>query len=159
MPTASIRPGKLSCQRARAPARTQGKPATENRGTRPPFEERPRLIQLGHANRACRDILRRRSERTSDGRNRAGAVDRARLAAARATHAEIRLNTGDGRVRFEIVDDGVGFDVATTNKGSGLTNMVDRLDALGGEVQITSSLGTGTRVRGSLPVVSATVAA
>jgi signal transduction histidine kinase len=78
---------------------------------------------------------------------------------AHATHAEIRLNTGDGHVRFEIVDDGVGFDVATTAKGSGLTNMVDRLDALGGEVQITSSLGTGTRVRGSLPVVSATVAA
>ena len=78
---------------------------------------------------------------------------------AHATHAEIRLNTGDGRVRFEIVDDGVGFDVATTNQGSGLTNMVDRLDALGGEVQITSSLGTGTRVRGSLPVISATVAA
>ncbi|MGH3609059.1 MAG: histidine kinase [Pseudonocardiaceae bacterium] len=74
---------------------------------------------------------------------------------ARAAHAEIRLRTEDGRLRFEVDDDGVGFDVATTTKGSGLTNMIDRLDALGGEVQVISSLGNGTRLCGSLPVVSA----
>jgi signal transduction histidine kinase len=74
---------------------------------------------------------------------------------ARAAHAEIRLRNGDGRLRFEVDDDGVGFDVATTTKGSGLTNMIDRLDALGGEVQVISSLGKGTRLCGSLPVVSA----
>jgi signal transduction histidine kinase len=71
---------------------------------------------------------------------------------ARASHAEIRLRTGDGRLRFEVDDDGVGFDVGTTTKGSGLTNMIDRLDALGGEVQVISSLGNGTRLCGSLPV-------
>jgi signal transduction histidine kinase len=54
-------------------------------------------------------------------------------------------------------DDGVGFNVATTNKGSGLTNMIDRLDALGGDVQVISSPGTGTRLCGSLPIVSAAV--
>jgi signal transduction histidine kinase len=74
---------------------------------------------------------------------------------ARASHAEIRLSTGEGRLHFEVDDDGVGFDVATTTKGSGLTNMIDRLDALGGEVQAISSPGNGTRLCGSLPVVSA----
>jgi signal transduction histidine kinase len=74
---------------------------------------------------------------------------------ARAAHAQIRLSTGEGRLHFEVDDDGVGFDVATTTKGSGLTNMIDRLDALGGEVQAISSPGNGTRLCGSLPVVSA----
>jgi signal transduction histidine kinase len=74
---------------------------------------------------------------------------------ARAAHAEIRLRTGEGRLHFEVDDDGVGFDVATTTKGSGLTNMIDRLDALGGEVQAISSPGNGTRLCGSLPVASA----
>jgi signal transduction histidine kinase len=65
-----------------------------------------------------------------------------------AAHAMIRLRTDDRHLRFE---------VATTTKGSGLNTMVDRLDALGGDVQITSSPGAGTRLSGWLPVVSAAV--
>jgi signal transduction histidine kinase len=38
-------------------------------------------------------------------------------------------------------------------RGAGLTNMADRLDALGGELTVTSAPGRGTRVTGSLPVV------
>jgi signal transduction histidine kinase len=71
---------------------------------------------------------------------------------AHAARALIRLQVDDGRLRFEVVDDGVGFDVATTKMGSGLTNMTDRLDALGGKVQVTSSPGSGTRLYGSLPI-------
>ncbi|HEY8672666.1 MAG TPA: sensor histidine kinase [Candidatus Dormibacteraeota bacterium] len=71
---------------------------------------------------------------------------------ARAAHANIRLRVDDGWLRFEVMDDGVGFDVATTRKGSGLTNMIDRLDALGGDVQVVSKPGSGTRLSGSLPV-------
>jgi signal transduction histidine kinase len=67
-------------------------------------------------------------------------------------HAVVRLHADDGRLRFEVDDNGAGFDVATTKKGSGLTNMVDRLDALGGDVEVTSSPGMGTRLHGSLPV-------
>jgi signal transduction histidine kinase len=76
---------------------------------------------------------------------------------ARAARAVIRLREDAGWLRFEVMDDGVGFDVATTTKGSGLTNMIDRLDALGGAVQVVSEPGTGTRLSGSLPVVGATV--
>jgi signal transduction histidine kinase len=71
---------------------------------------------------------------------------------ARAEHAIIRLRDEEGRLRFEVVDDGIGFDPATTTKGSGLDNMIDRLDALGGDMQFIASPGKGTRLCGSLPV-------
>jgi signal transduction histidine kinase len=71
---------------------------------------------------------------------------------ARATRVIIRLRAGEDRLRFEVVDDGIGFDAATTAKGSGLNNMVDRLDALGGDIELIASPGKGTRLCGSLPV-------
>jgi signal transduction histidine kinase len=78
---------------------------------------------------------------------------------AHATKATVRMREEDGRLRFDVADDGNGFDIATTSRGSGLTNMADRIDALDGEVHITSAPGRGTQLRGSLPVVSAGVAA
>ena len=73
---------------------------------------------------------------------------------AQASQATVRLRDEDGTLRFEVVDDGRGFDVATTARGSGLTNMADRVDALDGDVEITSMPGHGTTVRGSLPGVA-----
>jgi signal transduction histidine kinase len=74
---------------------------------------------------------------------------------ARASVAAVRLCEEDGVLRFEVVDDGRGFDAATTTKGSGLTNMADRVDAVGGEVRVISAPGRGTQVRGSLPALAA----
>jgi signal transduction histidine kinase len=59
--------------------------------------------------------------------------------------------SGDDLI-FEVSDDGTGFDTDTTVKGSGLTNMADRLDALGGRVEVMSKVGSGTTLRGSVPV-------
>src|SRR5205823_3275678 len=70
---------------------------------------------------------------------------------ARATRATVRLTNGDGRLTFEVVDDGVGFDPSATGMGTGLQGMVDRVGALGGMVEITSAPGAGTRVIGSVP--------
>ncbi|MDQ2960863.1 MAG: sensor histidine kinase, partial [Candidatus Dormibacteraeota bacterium] len=78
---------------------------------------------------------------------------------ARASHAEVRLREEDGALRFDVIDDGMGFDVATTAKGSGLTNMADRIDALGGDVQLTSAPGRGTQLRGALPLAATGVPA
>ena len=77
---------------------------------------------------------------------------------AEATTATIRLREHHDELRFEIEDDGTGFDVATTAKGAGLSNMVDRFDALGGEVHVTSAVGQGTRITGCLRVAVAAVA-
>ncbi|MCI0633056.1 MAG: histidine kinase [Actinobacteria bacterium] len=64
----------------------------------------------------------------------------------------IRLQHDDAELEFEVRDDGVGFepDEAAT-AGSGLQGMADRLDAVGGTLEIASALGEGTRITGRLP--------
>jgi signal transduction histidine kinase len=73
---------------------------------------------------------------------------------AAATRAVVRLHDRDGRLGFEVEDDGKGFDPEHAEKGSGLTNMGDRLDALGGSIEFTSVPGR-TSIRGQLPSGSA----
>ena len=69
-----------------------------------------------------------------------------------ASGIAIVLDAHDGRLRFEVRDDGPGFTVnGNGHRGSGLVNMHDRVAALGGELAIVSSPGSGTRVIGSVP--------
>jgi signal transduction histidine kinase len=70
---------------------------------------------------------------------------------AGATKATVRLRAHNGALIFEVEDDGKGFDPATAKHGSGMTNMADRLDALGGSVELESEPGAGAKLRGSLP--------
>ena len=71
-----------------------------------------------------------------------------------ATAAVIELADTGGRVRFDVRDDGCGFDVLQA-AGSGLTGMRDRLAAVGGDLTVVSSPGNGTRVVGTIPVAGA----
>jgi signal transduction histidine kinase len=71
---------------------------------------------------------------------------------AGASRAVVRLSEEDGHVRFEVSDDGVGFDASATSYGTGLQGIADRLAAAGGEVLVTSNPGHGTVVAGSIPV-------
>jgi signal transduction histidine kinase len=71
---------------------------------------------------------------------------------ANAGRATIRLRAEGGELTFEVEDDGAGFDTASRARGSGIQNMEDRLDALGGSVQVTSMVGAGTTVAGRLPL-------
>ena len=64
----------------------------------------------------------------------------------------IGLATADGALFFTVADDGPGFDPATAARGAGLTNMADRLGAVGGTLRIRSSPGAGTEVSGRVPV-------
>ncbi|WP_367133147.1 MULTISPECIES: sensor histidine kinase [Streptomyces] len=68
---------------------------------------------------------------------------------AAATHVTIRMARGGGRLLVEVRDDGAGFPTETT-RGSGLTGMRDRIEAVGGELTITSGPGTGTVIRARL---------
>jgi signal transduction histidine kinase len=70
---------------------------------------------------------------------------------AGATHATVRLRQEDGQLRFGVEDDGKGFDPAEVQRGSGTTNMADRLDALGGRLEVRSRPGSGTTVLGEVP--------
>jgi signal transduction histidine kinase len=74
---------------------------------------------------------------------------------AAATHARIRLGRDDGSVTFEIEDDGTGFDAAATGYGTGLRGMADRLDAIGGSLDVRSAPGQGTTITGRVPVAVA----
>jgi signal transduction histidine kinase len=53
---------------------------------------------------------------------------------------------------FEVHDTGVGFDPTDNGPGSGLVNMRDRIEAVGGVVEVTGRRGRGTSVRGRVPV-------
>lgn len=66
--------------------------------------------------------------------------------------ASVRLWSNNGTLDFAVRDDGAGFDLASTPAGSGLTNMADRIEALGGSFRITSRPGEGTQIDGSMPM-------
>ena len=66
--------------------------------------------------------------------------------------ATVRLSQSDGHLRFEVADDGVGYDAGSIGPSAGLQNMADRVGALGGELHIESQPGAGTTVRGSVPI-------
>ena len=71
---------------------------------------------------------------------------------AEADHATIRLAERDGEVTFEVEDDGIGFDRSATSYATGMQGMLDRLDALGGGMEVDSAPGRGTVVRGRIRV-------
>ena len=52
---------------------------------------------------------------------------------------------------FEVADDGEGFDSPAAPPGSGLRNMRDRVESVGGTLAVQSSRGHGTLVRGVVP--------
>src|SRR6266487_1259079 len=66
---------------------------------------------------------------------------------SKATLVQMILTTTDEKVTLSIVDNGQGFD--TTRQGYlgvGLLSMQERMKALGGDVQVESTPGKGTRV-------------
>ena len=73
---------------------------------------------------------------------------------AQATRATVRFehDAAAGVLRFSVQDDGAGFDPATVTRGHGLTNLNDRIEALGGHLSMESAPGQGTCVRGEVPL-------
>jgi len=55
-------------------------------------------------------------------------------------------------VHFEVRDDGAGLPQGHGSEGAGITNMRDRIGAMGGTLAIESHPGAGTRVMGAVPV-------
>ena len=73
---------------------------------------------------------------------------------AKASQVEVLLHAEDDKLIFEVSDDGTGFDVTSARKGAGMTNMSDRVDALGGSLEVMSHQGAGTCVRGALIIAA-----
>jgi signal transduction histidine kinase len=80
------------------------------------------------------------------------AVQNATKHAGSRARVTITLGRDRERVRFAVADDGVGMDPsAAEGDGDGLTSMRDRIGAVSGELEITSTPGRGTTVRATVP--------
>jgi signal transduction histidine kinase len=69
---------------------------------------------------------------------------------ARASIAHVNLQAHNDRLQLSIRDDGQGG--ATTDGGSGLVGLTDRVEALGGTILVDSPPGQGTRLDVDLPI-------
>jgi signal transduction histidine kinase len=69
---------------------------------------------------------------------------------ADASEVHILVEARDGVLRLSIRDDGIGG--ADPGRGSGLIGLTDRVDALGGTIEVTSPAGEGTTLRVMLPI-------
>ena len=77
---------------------------------------------------------------------------------ARAQKATVSVQKDDDAVRIDIEDDGVGFNAsefdssAADSMGYGLFSVRERLNSLGGRMEIHSEPGSGTRVAIAVPL-------
>jgi len=80
---------------------------------------------------------------------------------AQAQHVKVALQAGDGNVRLEIIDDGLGFDVdaigepakakTPNGRGMGLQTMRSRAAEAGGTLVVSSKRGEGTQIIVTIP--------
>ena len=69
---------------------------------------------------------------------------------ARASGVEISVGTVDGSLVLSVCDDGIGG--ADPARGSGLTGLTDRVEALGGSIGVHSAAEAGTHITVDLPL-------
>lgn len=73
-----------------------------------------------------------------------------------AKHAEgpldVTLSRNGESVHFRVADQGPGFDPSTVERGSGLMNLMDRIEGVGGTMRISSAPGESTVVEGTIPL-------
>ena len=81
------------------------------------------------------DVLRVLQEALTNARRHSGAGS-----------VEVRLLTENQEVLAEVVDDGRGFDSASVRAGVGLSSMRERIEGLGGKIEVRSRPGEGTKV-------------
>ena len=68
---------------------------------------------------------------------------------ADASETRVAVSRSADAVVVDVVDDGVGG--ASSERGSGLRGLADRVEALGGTLEVSSPVGLGTRVRAEIP--------
>lgn len=71
---------------------------------------------------------------------------------ANAANVDLQVAERGGRVEVLVSDDGDGFDPDGELSGFGLLGMRERVELVGGELQLESKLGSGTRMVASIPL-------
>ena len=72
---------------------------------------------------------------------------------ARCTHAHVSMRVESGSAIVEVGDDGVGG--ADPSAGSGLRGLADRVNALGGSLEVESAPGEGTKISARIALTGA----
>lgn len=72
-----------------------------------------------------------------------------KYAMPKSIHIDARIESGKFIIR--ISDDGKGFDTASDSDGNGLKNMQTRINDVGGNINITSEVDSGTTIKIQLP--------
>lgn len=65
---------------------------------------------------------------------------------AHATQTKVILSSHHHTIRLDIIDNGVGFEHISVEKGIGLNSMQDRAQAFNADFQVHSKAGKGTRI-------------
>ena len=73
---------------------------------------------------------------------------------APGSQVEIVLVEREDALVFSVADDGPGFDLGRRPAGQGLTNMRDRIGAVGGSLDVGSAPGAGVRLDGVVPLAA-----
>jgi signal transduction histidine kinase len=68
---------------------------------------------------------------------------------AQASEVKVSVEADGANLRLAISDDGIGG--ADSHKGSGLIGLIDRVEALGGQLRISSIVGSGTSLLVLIP--------
>jgi signal transduction histidine kinase len=71
---------------------------------------------------------------------------------SQAKNVQVELSSDDGQILLRIIDDGLGFDLSHEVAGLGLASMRQRVQAVGGSIDISSSLKRGTRIEVRVPI-------
>ncbi|MES1947930.1 methanol utilization control sensor protein moxY [Salinisphaera sp. C84B14] len=70
----------------------------------------------------------------------------------RPAHIDISVTLGTDRLQVDVRDDGRGFDTDAYRPGLGLSGMAERIDLLGGHLQVDSRRRHGTRIQADIPL-------
>lgn len=68
-----------------------------------------------------------------------------------AASVHIKLNGDDRYICLSVTDDGKGFETASSRKGVGITNIMNRIESFNGEFSIQSSPGNGCKLSVKFP--------
>jgi PAS domain S-box-containing protein len=71
---------------------------------------------------------------------------------ASAREVDVLVSAVGGELRIRICDNGIGFEPREVEGGNGLRNFGERLNRLGGSMQLQSSPGHGTRLNFTVPL-------
>jgi signal transduction histidine kinase len=71
---------------------------------------------------------------------------------AQAKNVQVQFHRVDSSLTLTIQDDGVGFDLPNSTRGMGLESMGERLELVGGNLEILTQPGQGTHLNACVPI-------